>query len=129
VRTPAKIHVAGNLTRDPELFTEDGRLPYAYFGLAVHQWRKDRRTTQWVETTSFYNVVCRGSLAENVAASLGKGVRVVVVGRAQERNWQTEHGERRTNVEIDADDVAPSLKWATAGVTKRRRVSTSASCP
>ena len=67
---------------------------------------------------SFFDVTCFRQLAENVAESLKKGARVVVYGTLQQRSWETDHGDRRSKVEILADDVAPSLRWATAEVTK-----------
>jgi len=62
-----------------------------------------------------------GTLAENVAESLGRGARVLVQGRLEQRSWETQDGDRRSKIEIIADEVGPSLRWATADVTKNER--------
>ena len=66
---------------------------------------QNRQTNEWEEQTSFFNVVCWREMAENVAESLGKGARVVVTGRLEQRSWETEQGEKRSVVEIVADEV------------------------
>ena len=85
----------------------------ANFGVA---W--NRRKQDGEEEVSFFNVSCFRQLAENVAESLQKGSRVVVYGMLQQRSWDTPDGDRRSTVEIVADDVAPSLKWASADIRK-----------
>ena len=67
---------------------------------------------------SFFDVTCWRNLAENVSESISKGSRVIVYGRLDQRSWENQDGERRSKVEIVADDVAPSLKWATADLTR-----------
>ena len=115
------VTVVGNLTRDPELrFTNAGR-PQCQFGLAVNRRWQNHQTQEWEEATSFFDVVIWGDMAENVSDSLSKGDRVVVDGRLEQRSWETQDGEKRTKVEIIADEVAPSLKWATAQITKNER--------
>ena len=107
------VTVVGNVTRDPELrFTPNGAAVTS-FGLA---W--NRRDQNGEDVTSFFDVTCWRDLAENVAESLSKGARVVVYGRLDQRSWETQEGERRSKVEIVADDVAPSLVWATAEITR-----------
>lgn len=107
------VTVVGNVTRDPELrFTLNGAA-VASFGLA---W--NRKTQDGEESVSFFDVTCWRQLAENVSESVTKGSRVVVYGRLDQRSWENQDGDRRSKVEIIADDVAPSLKWATAQVTK-----------
>ena len=107
------VTVVGNITRDPELrFTQAG-MAVASFGLAWNRRKKDGD-----DEVSFFDVTCFRQLAENVAESLGKGSRVVVSGALQQRSWETQDGDRRSKVEILADDIAPSLKWATAQVTR-----------
>ena len=109
------VTVVGNVTRDPELrFTQNGAA-VASFGLA---W--NRKTQDGEDQPSFFDVTCWRQLAENVSESLVKGSRVIVYGRLEQRSWETQDGDRRSKVEIIADDVAPSLKWATssAGVTQ-----------
>jgi len=115
------LTVAGNLTRDPELrFTSSGQATSS-FGLAVNRRWQNRQTQAWEEQTSYFDVVCWAQLAENVAQSLGKGTRVVVTGRLDQRSWETPEGDRRSKIEITADEVAPSLRWATVMVTKVSR--------
>jgi single-strand DNA-binding protein len=115
------VTLVGNLTRDPELrFTQSGQAQ-AQVGLAVNRRWQNRQTNEWEERTSFFNVVCWGELADNVAESLGKGARVLVTGRLEQRSWETQEGEKRSVVEVVADDVAPSLRYATAKVEKTER--------
>ena len=73
------------------------------------------------ESTSFFDVVCWGTLAENAATSLARGTRVVVTGRLDQRSWESQEGDRRSKVEITAEEIAPSLRWATVQVTKNER--------
>jgi single-strand DNA-binding protein len=115
------VSVVGNLTRDPELrFTPTGQAT-ASFGVAVNRRWQNRQSQEWEEATSFFDVVCWGQLAENAAQSLSKGARVLVSGRLDQRSWETAEHERRSKIEITADEVAPSLRWATAAVTKNER--------
>jgi single-strand DNA-binding protein len=115
------VTVVGNITRDPELrFTPNGQAR-ASFGLAVNRRWQNRQTQEWEEATSFFDVTCWGDLGDNVSESLGKGSRVIVTGRLEQRSWETQEGEKRSRVEIIADEVGPSLRWATAQVTKTDR--------
>jgi single-strand DNA-binding protein len=115
------ITVVGNITRDPEMrFTPSG-VSKVTFGVACNRSWQNRQTNEWEEQTSFFNVVCWRELADNVGASLKKGTRVVVTGRLEQRSWETEQGEKRSVVEIVADEIAPSLRWATATVNKNDR--------
>lgn len=117
------ITVIGNLTRLAELrFTPSGQA-VATFGLAVNRKWQNRQTQAWEEDTSFLDVVCWAQLAENVAESLEKGTRVIVTGRVQMRSWETAEGDKRSKIEIVADDVGPALKWATTVVTRNERSS------
>ena len=115
------VTLVGNLTREPEMrFTPSGA-GQSLFGIAVNYRRPDRqRQGEWIEETSFFNIVCWGTLAENVQG-LAKGTRVIVTGRIQQRSWETEQGEKRSVVEIVADEVAPSLRWASAEVRRVER--------
>ena len=114
--------LSGNLTRDPEIrYTKDGQ-PSATFGLAVNRRWQNRGSDTWEEATSFFDVVCWRELAENVALSLVKGTRVIVTGRLEQKSWvQPETGDRRSRVELTADEVGPSLRFATAEVSKAAR--------
>ncbi len=115
------VTVIGNVTRDPELrFTPSGQA-VASFGVAVNRRWQNRSNNEWEEQTSFFDVKCWAQLAENVSESLARGSRVVVTGRLEQRSWQTEQGDKRSKIEIVADDVAPSLRWATAVVNKNER--------
>ncbi len=107
------VTVVGNITRDPELRFAQSGMAIAQFGVAWNRRRQDQE-----DEVSFFDVTCFRQLAENVAESLKKGARVVVYGTLQQSSWETDHGDRRSKVEILADDVAPSLRWATAEVTK-----------
>ena len=115
------ITVVGNLTRDPEMRYTASGVSTATFGVAVNRSWRNQQTNEWEERTSFFNIVCWRGLAENVAASLKKGTRIVATGRLEQRSWETEQGEKRSVVEIVADDVAPSLRFATAEVHKVER--------
>ncbi|MDQ1359381.1 MAG: single-strand DNA-binding protein [Acidimicrobiaceae bacterium] len=115
------ISISGNLTRDPELrFTPTGQAN-ASFGLAVNRRWQNRQTNEWEEATSFFDVICWGTLAENVAQSVTRGTRVTVSGRLDQRSWENQEGEKRSKVEINADEVAPSLRWATVKIEKNER--------
>jgi single-strand DNA-binding protein len=114
------VTVVGNLTRDPEMrYTATGR-GQTTLGVAVSRRYQDRNG-EWQEESGFYDVVCWGTLADNVAASLRKGSRVVVTGRLQHRTWENDQGEKRSKIEIVADEVGPSLRWATAEVHRVER--------
>jgi single-strand DNA-binding protein len=117
--------ITGNLTRDPEIrYTRDGQATTA-LGVAVNRRWQDRGTQEWQEATSFFDVVCWRDLAENVALSLTKGMRVVVTGRIEQRSWETDDGDHRSKVEIVADEVGASLRFATVDVHRiDRRQST-----
>ncbi len=113
--------VTGNLTREPEIrYTRDGQAT-TLLGVAVNRRWQDRETREWEEAVSFFDVVCWRDLAENTALSLAKGMRVVVTGRLEQRSWETEDGERRSKVEIVADEIGPSLRFATAEVQRIER--------
>jgi single-strand DNA-binding protein len=115
------VTVIGNLTREPELrFTNTGQAQ-ASMGLAVNRRWQNRQSGDWEERTSFFNIVAWGDLAENVAHSLPKGCRVIVTGRLEQRSWETQEGEKRSTIEVVADEIAPSLRWATAKVERNER--------
>ena len=107
------VTVVGNVTRDPELrFTPNGAAVTS-FGLA---WNRKGQNDE--DVVSFFDITCWSGLAENVAESIHKGDRVVVYGRLDQRSWENPEGERRSKVEIVADDVSPSLRWATVEITR-----------
>lgn len=114
------VTMVGNLVDDPELrFTQSG-VAMARIRIAVNRRWRDQNG-QWQEDTGFFSGTCWRELAENVAESLQKGDRVVVTGRMEQRSWETPEGERRSVVEVSVDDIGPSLRWATATVTKTPR--------
>jgi len=113
--------VTGNLTREPEIrYTREGHAS-TVLGVAVNRRWQDRETREWEESTSFFDVVCWRELAENVALTLAKGMRVMVTGRLEQRTWETDEGERRSKVEIVAEEIGPSLRFATADVQRTQR--------
>jgi single-strand DNA-binding protein len=107
------VSLVGNLTDDPEVrFTPQGTA-VASFRLAVTPRVNDGGT--WKDSeTSFFRINAWRDLAEHVTDSLSKGDRALVLGRLKTRSWETPEGERRSVVEVEAEEVGPSLKWATA---------------
>ncbi len=115
------VTITGNATREPELrFTPSGQA-VANFGVAVNRRWQNRQTQEWEESVSFFDITCWSTLAENVAESVAKGTRVTVAGRLDQRSWENQDGDKRSKVEIVADDVAISLRWATADVMRNER--------
>ena len=115
------VVLTGNITRDPELRYIATGTPTCTFGLAVNRRWQNRQTQEWEEATSFFDVVCWREMAENVAESAARGTRVTGSGRLDQRRWETETGDKRSKIEIVADDVALSLLWATGTVKKTER--------
>ena len=112
------VTLVGNVTRDPEIrYTPSGQT-IATLGLAVNRRWQNRQTQEWEEQTSFFDVKCWAQMAENVSESIQKGTRVIVTGRLEQRSWETDNGDKRSKVEVVADEIAPSLRWATAQVQK-----------
>lgn len=116
------ITVIGNLTSDPELrFTPSG-VPVANFTIASTPRTYDRQTNQWKDGEGLF---LRCSLwkdaAENVANTLTKGTRVIAQGRLIQRNYETRNGEKRTSLELHIDEIGPSLRYATAKITRTGR--------
>jgi len=117
-----QITIIGNLVDDPELrFTPTGQ-PVARFRVAsTPRWR-DQASGEWKDGESLF-LTCNvwRQAAENVAESLQRGMRVIVSGRLRQRNYETQQGEKRTVFEVEVDDVGPSLRNASAKVTKAQR--------
>jgi single-strand DNA-binding protein len=114
------VTLIGNLVDDPELrFTPSG-VAMAKVRFAVNRRWQDRNG-EWQEDTSFFGGTLWRDAAENAAESLTKGARVIVTGRLEQRNWETQEGEKRSVVEVAIDEIGPSLRWATASVTKSPR--------
>ena len=119
--TASTTTIVGNLTRDPEIrYTREGQAT-ATLGMAVNRRWHNRATDEWEESTSFFDVVTWRDLAENVALSLTKGTRVVVTGRLEQRSWETEEGDRRSKIEVVADEVGAALRFATVEVHRIER--------
>ena len=115
----SNVTIVGNLTRDPELRFTAGGKGVASFGVAVN--RRYQVNGEWQEKVSFFNVTAWDSLGENAAASLTKGTRIMVTGRLEQREYETTNGEKRNVVEIVADELGPSLRWARAEVERTLR--------
>ncbi|MDH3731179.1 MAG: single-stranded DNA-binding protein [Acidimicrobiia bacterium] len=110
------VTLIGNLVDDPELrFTPSG-VAMAKLRFAVN--RRYQRNGEWQEDTSFFGGTLWRDAAENAAESLQKGMRVIITGRLEQRTWETQEGDKRSIVEVSIDEVGPSLRWATASVTK-----------
>src|SRR6201746_653952 len=116
------ITVVGNLTGDPELrFTPSGAA-VANFTIASTPRAFDKNSNEWKDgDTLFLSCSIWRQAAENVAESLQKGMRVVAPGRLKKRSYETREGEKRTVVELDVEEVGPSLKYATAKVARVQR--------
>jgi single-strand DNA-binding protein len=109
----ASVSFAGNLTEDPEVRYTEGGIARAMFRVAVSGRRE--------QEPSFFAVVVWRNQAEHAAQSLAKGSRVVVVGRLQQRTWTAEDGGARSVVEVVAEELGTSLRWATATTTRTTR--------
>lgn len=114
------LTLAGNLVADPEVrFTKAGK-PVCNFRLASTPRRYDRDTSAWVDGEAlFMSCTVWGDAAGNVAESLHRGARVLVTGTVRSKQYETREGERRTSIELEVDEVGPSLKFASATVNKR----------
>ena len=111
--TEAAISFAGNLTDQPEVRYTDSGIARARFRVAVSNRRE--------QEPSFFIVIVWRDQAEHAAESLAKGSRVVVVGRLQQRAWTAEDGSARSVVEVVAEELGPSLRWATATTARATR--------
>jgi single-strand DNA-binding protein len=117
-----QITIAGNLVEDPELrFTPAGQ-PVAKFRVASTPRYLDKTTNEWKDGDSLF-LTCNvwRQAAENAAETLRRGMRVIVSGRLRQRSYETKEGEKRTVYEVEVDDVGPSLRNASAKVTKATR--------
>ena len=113
------ITVVGNLTSDPELrYTQNG-LAVANFTIASTPRNFDRATNDWKDGEAlFLRASVWREFAEHVAGSLTKGSRVIATGRLKQRSYETKEGEKRTSIELEVDEIGPSLRYATAQVTR-----------
>jgi single-strand DNA-binding protein len=124
------LTMIGNLVNDPELrFTPSGAA-VAKFTVASTPRYLDKNTNEWKDGDSlFLNCQIWRQAAENVAESLTRGMRVIVSGRLKQRSYETKEGEKRTVFEVEVDEVGPSLRNATAKVTKTTRAASGANFP
>lgn len=114
------VTLVGNLVEDPELrFTPSG-VAMAKIRIAVNRRWRDQ-AGEWQEDTSFFGGTLWREQAETAAESLQKGHRVIVTGRLEQRSWETPEGDKRSVVEVQIDEIGPSLRWATATVNKTQR--------
>ena len=113
------ITVVGNLTSDPELrYTQNG-LAVANFTIASTPRSFDRASNDWKDGDAlFLRASVWREFAEHVAGSLTKGSRVIATGRLKQRSYETKEGEKRTSIELEVDEIGPSLRYATAQVTR-----------
>jgi single-strand DNA-binding protein len=111
--TEAAVSFAGNLTDDPELRHTEGGIARAMFRVAVSSRRE--------QEASFFTVIVWRDQAKHATESLTKGSRVVILGRLQQRTWTAEDGGARSVVEVLAEELGPSLRWATATTTRATR--------
>ncbi|MGN6743685.1 MAG: single-stranded DNA-binding protein [Amnibacterium sp.] len=113
------ITVVGNLTSDPELrYTQNG-LAVANFTIASTPRNFDRQSNEWKDGEAlFLRASVWRDFAEHVAGSLAKGSRVIATGRLKQRSYETREGEKRTAIELEVDEIGPSLRYATAQVTR-----------
>jgi single-strand DNA-binding protein len=113
------ITVVGNLTADPELrYTQNG-VAVANFTIASTPRTFDRASNEWKDGEAlFLRASVWREFAEHVTSSLSKGSRVVATGRLRQRSFETKEGEKRTSIELEVDEIGPSLRYATAAVTR-----------
>lgn len=124
------ITIIGNLTSDPELRFTSAGVPVANFTIASTPRAFDKQSNGWKDgETLFMRCSIWRDPAENLTESLTKGTAVIAQGRLVSRPWETKEGEKRTSVELAVDEIGPSLRWATAKVTRAERKTGSGSTP
>jgi len=113
------VTIVGNLTADPELRVTSGNHAVVNFTVAATPRNFDKATNAWVDGDSlFMRCTAWRELAEHIAGSIQKGTRVIVTGKLIQRAYETKEGEKRTSVELDVEEVGPSLRYATAQVVR-----------
>jgi single-strand DNA-binding protein len=116
------ITIVGNLTEDPEIRFTPAGVAMARFTVASTPRTYDKTTNQWTDGTGmFLRCTAWRELAEHATDSLTKGTRVVLAGRLRQHNWKNEQGENRSMLQVEVDEIGPSLRFATAKVTKANR--------
>lgn len=124
------VTLTGRLTADPDLrYTQQGKA-LARFSVVTSKRMKNSQSGEWEDRdTTFWRCVIFGQMAEHVVESLTKGSAVIVQGSARQNDWETKDGEKRRDIEVVVDDIAPSLRWASAKVMKAERGKPDASKP
>lgn len=113
------ITIVGNLTADPELRVTSGNHAVVNFTVASTPRNYDKTTNAWVDGDAlFMRCTAWRELAEHIAGSLQKGSRIIAQGRLTQRQYETKEGEKRTSMELEIDEIGPSLRYATAQVTR-----------
>ena len=116
------VTLRGRLTRDPEMRYSNAGKPVVKFAVVTSRRVKDQQTNEWSDAdTTFWDCVAFGQTAENVAESLEKGTAVIVQGNAAQEEWTTKDGEKRRSMKVVAEDVAPSLRFHSAKISKAAR--------
>lgn len=117
----SSLTFAGNLTHDPELrFTQAGHAVVS-FSVAVANRHFDQATKSWVQDQpTFWRCVAWRATAENIAESLTKGTRVIITGKVTTKTWEKD-GEQRNSLQVEVEEIGPSLRYATAKLTKNQR--------
>lgn len=125
----SQVVLVGNATEAPELRFTPGGDAVTNFGIAVNFRRKAADGTWEDGEPSFFNCTAWRTLAENVAETVTKGMRLVIVGTLKMRYWQTEEGDKRSAVDVTVDSIGPELKWATATVTRNEKTGGASTAP
>lgn len=119
-----QVTLRGRVGKDPEIRYSPKGTAVASFSVVTTQRYKDAASGEWMErNTTWWNCVAFGQLGENCAESLAKGMNVIVNGTAYEDAWTDKDGNQRKTIKVTCEDVAPSLRWASAKVTKAQRAS------
>ena len=115
------LSIAGNLTRDPELRNLNGGRTVVSFSIAENRHWADKATSATQEAVTYLDVAAWGAMAEHVATSLRTGDRALVTGRLEQRSWEGPDGQRHSKHELVATEVAASLRYAEASITRAAR--------
>ncbi|MGH2750538.1 MAG: single-stranded DNA-binding protein [Actinomycetota bacterium] len=115
------VTLVGNVTDEPELRFTPGGSAVANFTVAVNRRFRNQDGSWDDKLDGFFRCSCWRDMAENVSESLHKGSRVILTGRLQQRSWDDNDGNKRSTIELQVDEIGPSLRWATAQITKVRR--------
>jgi single-strand DNA-binding protein len=125
----SQVTLVGNVTRAPELKYTAGGRGVSSFGIAVNRRWMNKTTGDWDEQVSFFNVTAWGELGENIAASLEKGNRAIVIGRLEQRKYTDREGNEKSVVECVADSIGPDLRWATCEIHRAERTQSNDQAP